>query len=394
MLKHLFTLIWNKKKQNLLLISEILVSFLVMFSVFTLLAYYYRNYKKPMGIEYENVWVVQFNNPLKTDNTDSLTQFYETLWKTVRSMPPVRELSLTSDNIPFSQTRNQGSTAYNGNQANGVNMYWVGDGYKDVLHMPLLEGRWFSKEDAVAKNRPVVLNRRLKERLFGGGSATGKLLGGKDDKNKSKVVGVVEDVKMAGDYAAGEIGLYNRADTGSLHWLHKMLIQVAPDADAAFEERLYKTFFGYMKNSNIEIEHLANKRKNINLFNLVPMIVLLIVACFLIVNVALGLFGVLWYNINKRRGEIGLRRAVGATGNSVAAQLVGESLIIATLSLIIGVFFAVQFPLLNVFDLPAGVYIMGIILAVLFIYGLVLICSLYPGRQAAAIYPAVALHED
>jgi putative ABC transport system permease protein len=58
------------------------------------------------------------------------------------------------------------------------------------------------------------------------------------------------------------------------------------------------------------------------------------------------------------------------------------------------VFFAVQFPLLNVFDLPAGVYIRGIILSVLFIYGLVLICSLYPGKQAAAIYPAVALHED
>jgi putative ABC transport system permease protein len=37
---------------------------------------------------------------------------------------------------------------------------------------------------------------------------------------------------------------------------------------------------------------------------------------------------------------------------------------------------------------------MGIILSVLFIYGLVLICSLYPGKQAAAIYPAVALHED
>jgi putative ABC transport system permease protein len=394
MFKHLFTLIWNKKKQNLLLISEILVSFLVMFAVFTLLAYYYRNYKKPMGIEYENVWIVQFNNPLKADNTDSLTQYYETLWKTVKSMPPVRELSFTSDNTPFTQNRTQGNTAYNGNVVNHVNLYWVGDGYKDVLHMSLLEGRWFSKEDAVAKNRPVVLNRQLKERLFGGGSAIGKLLGGKDDKNKSKVVGVVEDVKMAGDYAAGETGLYSRADTGSLHWLHKMLIEVAPTADAAFEGRLYKTFSGYMKNSNIEIEHLANKRKNINLFNLVPMIVLLIVACFLIVNVALGLFGVLWYNINKRRGEIGLRRAVGATGNSVAAQLVGESMIIATLSLIIGVFFAVQFPLLNVFDLPAGVYIMGIILAVLFIYGLVLICSLYPGRQAAAIYPAVALHED
>jgi putative ABC transport system permease protein len=102
----------------------------------------------------------------------------------------------------------------------------------------------------------------------------------------------------------------------------------------------------------------------------------------------------LWYNINKRRGEIGLRRAVGASGRSVSAQLVSESLILATLSLIIGTFFEIQFPLLNVFDLPADVYITAIILSILFIYLLVFICSLYPGKQAAAIYPAVALHEE
>ena len=157
---------------------------------------------------------------------------------------------------------------------------------------------------------------------------------------------------------------------------------------------MYRTLANSMKDSNVEIEHLTDKRKSINYFALVPMIVLSIVAFFLITNVALGLFGVLWYNINKRRGEIGLRRAVGASGRSVAAQLVGEALILSTLSLIIGVFFAIQFPLLNVFDLPAGTYITALILSVVFIYLVVFICSLYPGRQAAAIYPAVALHEE
>ncbi|HEY9196279.1 MAG TPA: FtsX-like permease family protein, partial [Mucilaginibacter sp.] len=98
--------------------------------------------------------------------------------------------------------------------------------------------------------------------------------------------------------------------------------------------------------------------------------------------------------INKRRGEIGLRRAVGATGGSVSGQLIVESLILATLSLIIGTFFAVQFPLLNVFDLSAGIYLVAMVLAVVFIYLLVFVCALYPGRQAAAIYPAVALHEE
>ncbi len=62
--------------------------------------------------------------------------------------------------------------------------------------------------------------------------------------------------------------------------------------------------------------------------------------------------------------------------------------------MIIGSFFAVQFPLLNVFDLPSMVYIIALLMSIVFIYALVLICSFYPGRQAAAIYPAVALHEE
>ncbi|HEY0176662.1 MAG TPA: FtsX-like permease family protein, partial [Pedobacter sp.] len=122
--------------------------------------------------------------------------------------------------------------------------------------------------------------------------------------------------------------------------------------------------------------------------------ILLVISGFLIFNVALGLFGVLWYNISKRRGEIGLRRAIGASAVSVYGQLVGEALVLATFSLIIGSFFAVQFPLLHVFDLPASVYLTSILLSILFIYLLVIICSLYPGKQAAAIHPAVALHED
>ena len=74
--------------------------------------------------------------------------------------------------------------------------------------------------------------------------------------------------------------------------------------------------------------------------------------------------------------------------------MVSEALVLSTLALMVGVFFAIQFPLLNVFDLPANVYFKGMILSVVFIYSLVIICAFYPGRQAADIYPAVALHEE
>ncbi len=43
----------------------------------------------------------------------------------------------------------------------------------------------------------------------------------------------------------------------------------------------------------MEIEHLTNKRIAKNNFTLIPSIILMIVAGFLVINVALGLFGVL-----------------------------------------------------------------------------------------------------
>ncbi|MFT3935748.1 MAG: ABC transporter permease [Chitinophagaceae bacterium] len=394
MIKHLFKMIWNKKKQNLLLISEMLISFLVLFAVFTLLVFDYQNYKKPMGFDYENVWLVSYNNAIRTNNSDSLTLFYETLRQNIKSLPLVKEISFVNDNVPLSNNTSQGGLTHNKKHVDHLNYHVVEDGYAAVLNVKMVEGRWFNKQDAVFTNEPVIINERLKEIIFGNETAVGKLMGNDDDKKKWKVVGVVQDLKDKGDYTDAGVAIYHRADTSAFHWLGKILISVAPNADAAFEGKLYKTLSNTMKNSNVEISHLADMRKNINYFALVPMIVLIIVACFLVINVALGLFGILWYNINKRRGEIGLRRAIGATGQSVTMQLIGEAMVVATFSLIIGTFFAIQFPLLNVFDLSSNTYLIALVLSIVFIYLLVLICAMYPGKQAAAIYPAVALHED
>ncbi len=391
MLSHLFNLIWNKKKQNFLLILEMFISFIVMFAVFTLLVYYYHNYKLPMGFKYENVWAVNYNSPDDIKSADSLVMFQQSVKKVMKAMNEVDEVSFCSNNLPFSMNESNTGVEYNKKQV-VASVYTAEDSYAGVLNMKLLEGRWFSKDDNASKDRPVVINEALKEELFGDDNGVGKIMG--TDANKIKVVGVVANFKDESEFWAPERGMFRRMDTSEIRWNNAILIKVKSTADAAFESRLYKALSNAIKNSNIEIEHLSAMRVKKNNIALVPMIIFMIVAGFLILNVALGLFGVLWYNINKRKGEIGLRRAVGATGNSISWQLVGEALVLSTLSLILGSFFAVQFPLLNVFDLPANIYVVAIILSVLFIYVLVMACALYPGKQAAAIYPAVALHEE
>ncbi|MDQ0638390.1 putative ABC transport system permease protein [Pedobacter sp. W3I1] len=393
MFKHLFKLIWNKRKQNFLFLSEILISFLVIFAVFSYLTYYYQNYSKPLGFDYKNVWSVSYSNGQLSKDRDSLVIFYDNLTKSLKSMPQIENITFSSSNYPYSDSFMSTGLTHNRRKYDRVSNFMVGDDYQKVWNVPLLEGRWFLPEDAVTKDKGVIINETLKNEMFGSQKAAGKLIGDFDDKNKLKVIGVVADIKANGDFQPGNNAMFSRLDTGYLRWTGTLLIKVRPNADATFESGLYK-FMATATHGAIEIQHVDEMRDSRNKQTITPMVIFIIIATFLIINVALGLFGVLWYNINKRKGEIGLRRAIGASGRSVSYQLVLEALILATISLIVGCFFAVQFPLLSVFNIPASVYMVAMLLSVLFIYLLVLFCSLYPGKQAAGIHPAIALHEE
>lgn len=395
MFKHLFKLIWNKKKQNFLLITEMFISFIVMFAVFTLIVNSWNNYRKPMGFDYDNVWVITYFPPDNINDADSLQTFRETVRSLLKSKPQVEEVSFASNNVPFSMNTSNSRIGY---QKKSVysNFYGAEESYADVLGIQMEEGRWFEKGDRVSRVPPVVINSTLKQELFGNESPIGKILGQNDPgqpESGQRIIGVIKDIKDKGYFEAVENGLYRLMDSSWIRNNGTILVKVKASSAAALESEVFKSLSDAMGTS-IEIDHLDKMLVKKNKVMIVPMIIGLIVAGFLIINVSLGLFGVLWYNINKRRGEIGLRRAVGATGNAVSRQLVSEALVLVTFALVVGLFFAVQFPILNVFNLRADIYVEAIALAVIFIYILVLICALYPGKQAAAIYPAVALHED
>jgi len=393
MFKHLFKLIWNKRKQNFLFLSEILISFLVIFAVFSFLTYYYQNYSKPLGFDYKRVWSIKYDNGALTKNKDSLKIFYDNLHKTLKSMPQIAEVAYSGSNFPYSDSFMSTGLTHNGKKFNYIANYTIGTDYKKVWNISLLEGRWFLPEDAVSKNGNIVINETLKKQIFGNAKATGKLIGNYDDKEKLKVIGVVQDIKASGDFLPAGSAIFNPTDTGFFKYNHNILIKVHENADATFESKLYKFMANAVKNA-VEIQHLDEMRDSKNEETIIPMVIFIIIATFLIINVALGLFGVLWYNINKRKGEIGLRRAIGASGRAVSAQLVMEAMILATISLIVGCFFAIQFPLLSVFNIPTSAYFIAMLLSVVFIYLLVLFCSFYPGKQAAGIHPAIALHEE
>ncbi len=59
MMRHLFKLVWNRKRSNALIILEIFFSFLVVFIVATLGVYFWDNYRRPLGFSYQDVWRIE-----------------------------------------------------------------------------------------------------------------------------------------------------------------------------------------------------------------------------------------------------------------------------------------------------------------------------------------------
>src|SRR5579859_3371846 len=236
MVGHLFKLIWNKRKRNILLLTEMLISFLVLFVVFTLIVYYYRNYYRPTGFDYEDVWVINFNTPPAYQGADSLLAFYAAMRRELKLQPGVRAVSFTNSGFPFSRFSNT---------VGGVEQYLVGDGYKDVFHFQMEAGRWFVPEDTVARDQPVILTAALKEKLFGNGDALGKTI---DMGHRLTVIGVIADIKAKGDYMRPVVGDFTLLDSGGYRGLGMVLVRMAPGATPVEEGRLYKTMTRLLQN--------------------------------------------------------------------------------------------------------------------------------------------------
>jgi putative ABC transport system permease protein len=385
MIQHFFKLIWNKKRSNGLLIVEILVAFLVLFGVMSLMVYNYQNYSKPLGFNYEHVWTLNIStNQDTTQIKDKIARIYQR----IIAYPEVESASQTYGNTPFANNHSNRNVKYNKVNIIGDN-FGTDENYAKTLGIQVAEGRWYNQGDLNAKYTPAVISRLAKDQLFGDENPLGKVIK-LDGDEQWKIVGIVENFKQRGEYQANTPVFFNLRKDG----MESILIKVKPGTDANFEAQLMRQLGGMQSEWTMEISYLDNLRKSMNEQTAIPSLIFSIVCGFFLLNVALGLFGVLTLNIAKRKDEIGLRRALGATGQAITLHFVGEMWVMSTLGVIVGVILAIQFPILNVFDLDSSVYTIGILLAVLTIYLLVTLCALYPSIQAARIQPATALHEE
>jgi len=277
----------------------------------------------------------------------------------------------------------------------------VTDGFKDVMGLELVRGRWFEPADDALNWDPVVINQRLAEELFGAEDPLGKTISTsrepQRDERERHVIGVISEFRENGELQQPENYTFTRKKLTGVDddFMLHLVLKVRPGTPPAFEEKLMNRLAAEAKGISFEVNPLAKTRASFLRIYMAPLLAIGVVAAFLMIMVSLGLVGVVWQSVTQRTTEIGLRRALGGTATAIHAQVLGELVVITSVGLLLGTALVAQLPLLGVMTfVGTRVFLVGLGTSLALIYLLTLLCGLYPSMLASKIQPAEALHYE
>lgn len=398
MFKHLLKLIWNRKKTNALLIFEFCISFLVLFAVLSVVFYNGANYFKPLGYDYENVWVLSMSTTdfewKESDSYKDIIDRIELIKNELKNYDEVESISVCR-NVPFELGSYRTSLTYNDKKFQ-TDIVYADQNYSEVMNFEVEQGEWLSNAD-FSKNRiPIVINKAFKNEIFGNENAIGEKFTTSSAK-EFVVRGVIDEFRIGSEFSSSDNLVIRLSPLNEVEERpgDRILIKMKNEIGIEFQSKLMKRLAPIGQDWILDLDSLDKLRVRTRELILIPLIAMSIICGFLLINVSLGLFGVLWYNINKRIPEIGLRRSLGATKESIYLQIVSETAILTGFGIVIGLFFAIQFPLLDVFSSVENIiYIYSISVSIGIILIISIICAIYPSKLASKIQPAIALHNE
>lgn len=406
MIRHLLKLVWNRKRMNALIILEIFFSFLVVFVVGTLGLYLWDNVRQPLGFSYTDVWTAGINMQQTSDDTflPEQVETFKRLLAETQALPEVESAAGVMI-VPYSTGNITGVWRFDGRPVE-TDFNEVTQDFAQAMSLTLVQGRWFQKGDEALAWQPVVINAAMARTVFGAADPIGKRFGdpSKDDPEpERRVIGVVSEFRKGGElsgpgnytFILTKLGAGTAGNPRSGRPPRNLVIKVRPGTPPAFEEELSKRLQAVAPAWSFEVKPLTAARASSFRFRLTPLIMGGVVALFLMLMVGLGLIGVLWQNLLQRTREIGLRRAAGASRSSVHAQVLWEQLILTSFGVLLGAVLVIQIPLLDLIGfIRPGIFLGGIVLAMLMIYLLAALCALYPSTMASRVQPAEALRYE
>jgi predicted permease len=321
----------TKRHRQLLIISQITVATVLVFVNMSLFKNAMGVIEAPLGFNTENRMYLNLSPSSATyPAREEISPIMKEIKRKLLQLPQVSSVSQSPSPLDIFRPSVL-KIVENGKRLTPERLY-VDSDYFQVIEQKLVAGNYFTAADIKDRNRVIIVNDALADRL----SLNSDVLGMKvklGDAEIYKIVGIVQGIKMPGKSQV-PIRFYRPASP----FATRMLIKLKEQQQLSREQVISLLSDVSRKWSVFDFESLADTRQKKLFTHRVTVITSAVLILITIFLAGIGLYGVLSYSCQMRRFEIGTRMAIGAKGKDILRLIFKDnfsSLLLSTIASIL-----------------------------------------------------------
>jgi predicted permease len=272
-------------------------------------------------------------------------------------------------------------------------------GFFQTMHTTILVGRDFAKTDAIGSPEVMILGEKTAHDLFGNESPIGKYLNadsGPGGTKRFQIIGVVADTKYREVKEQARRTAFMPLAQDNSPWPRMTMMVRSESPLASVIPGLRDVIVRAHPELSLQFAVLDLQIRETLRTQRVVAILSTFFSCIAVMLALIGLYGVTSYAVTQRRGEIGIRMALGAQRSSVvwlilrevafvlvAGSILGIAMSLGTGKLLTTLMYGMQ---------PADPVVLLSAAGILTIAGA--LAGLFPAMRASRIDPAMALRYE
>lgn len=271
-------------------------------------------------------------------------QFYRDLLPALAAIPGVERAGATS-HLPMYQFGWNGEVTLEGgnpwpaNEAPLVENRWIGGDYFGAMKIELRQGRLFDAADRDGAPLRAIISARTAEKFWPGDNPIGRRFyrGSPGPNNPAwEVIGVVGDVRSYGLAATSPYEMYATIEQQPFANLTVVLRTTSADPTTVIPAAR-----GIVRaaDSQLPLARIQTMTEVVSASVNQPRLISALAALFGVLAgllAAVGVYGVMAYNVRRERREFGLRLALGADPGKVRRLIVARGLALGAIGVALG----------------------------------------------------------
>jgi predicted permease len=356
-----------------------------------------------VGFNPQNLLLFRVNPSLNRYDDKRMATLYRDMLERLGTVPGVRGVAMSAPAL-LSGSVNGTSIYVQGrvydlsirDRNNDINRLVISPNFFELMEIPVLRGRSFTDRDTATSQKVVIINEAAARKFFPDEEPVGRRFGSSvESSGDFEVVGVLRDVKYDSVRDAAPPTMYvpyTQTRVGSP--VFEVRTAGLPTAAAGAVREAVRQIDPNLPLMDVstQIEQVEQRFMQERLFaqayTLFGALALLLAA--------IGLFGLMSYNVSRRTNEIGIRMALGAQRQDVLHLVMRESMILVAIGVVAGLAIALgagHLVTTLLYGLPPT-DVVSIALATGVMILVSAVAGYIPARRASRVDPMVALHYE